>query len=527
MKVLICDGLSEKGLEILRNTQGLEVDAWSKISREELLSTIKDYHAMVVRSATKVTAEVIEEAKNLKVIGRAGIGVDNIDIDAATKRGIVVMNTPEGNVITTAEHTIAMLVALARKIPQACISMKGGKWEKKRFQGTELYNKTLGIVGVGKIGSIVAERAQGLKMNVIAYDPYLSEERANKLGIELVSLDELLAFSDFISIHVPLSQETRNMFNAKLFSKMKTGVRIINCARGGIVNEDDLYDAIKSGKVAGAALDVFETEPPKDTKLLSLEEVIATPHLGASTLEAQEKVGVAIAEQIVDYLTRGIIRNSVNVPSVSPEVLSVVAPYLNLAEKLGSLQAQLCKGGITEVTMEYSGEVVEQDVSPITIAGVKGILDQILDQYVNFVNAPLIAQERGIKVVEIKSSKPIDFASSITIKVKTKDEKENIVEGALFGKNDPRIVRINKFLLDAVPVGYILILQNLDKPGVIGNVGTLLSSYNINIARVHLGRESTGGEAMSFWNIDTPPTEEVMEKLTNLPHILSAQLVKL
>ncbi len=526
MKVLVTDGISPRGAEILKEAPGIEADIRSKVDPQELKSIIKDYHGLIVRSATKVTAEVIEAGENLKVIGRAGIGVDNIDVPAATKRGIVVMNTPEGNIITTAEHTIALLVSLARKVPQADASMKAGKWEKKRFQGVELYNKTLGIVGVGKIGSIVADRALGLKMKVIAYDPYISEEVANKIGIELVSLDELLATSDFISIHVPLTPETRNMFNADVFAKMKKGVRIINCARGGIINEKDLYEAIKKGIVAGAALDVFEKEPPGENPLLTLEEVIATPHLGASTVEAQEKVGIAIAQQVVDYLLRGIIRNSINVPSISPEALSLIAPYITLAEKLGSLQAQLCRGAIDEVVIEYSGEVVEQDVTTITVAGIKGILDHILDEYVNYVNAPIIARERGIKVIETKTAKPIDFASSITLKVKSKGE-ESVVEGALFGKNDPRIVRINEFLLDAVPEGYILILQNEDKPGVIGNVGTLLGSYNINIARVHLGRESVGGEAMSLWNIDTPPSQEVMDKLMKLPHIISARLVHL
>lgn len=526
MKILVTDGISPRGAAILKEAPGIEADIRTKVDPQELKSIIREYHGLIVRSATKVTADVIENGENLKVIGRAGIGVDNIDVSSATKRGIVVMNTPEGNIITTAEHTIAMMVSLARKIPPANASIKEGKWEKKRFEGVELYNKTLGIVGVGKIGSIVADRALGLKMKVIAYDPYISEEVTNKLGIELVSFDELLASSDFISIHVPLTPETKNMFDAKVFSKMKKGVRIINCARGGIVNEKDLYEAIKSGIVAGAALDVFEKEPPGENPLLALEEVIATPHLGASTVEAQEKVGVAIAQQVVDYLLRGMIRNSINVPSISPEALSLIAPYLRLSEKLGSLQAQICRGAIDEVTIEYSGEVVEQDVSTITVAGIKGILDHILDEYVNYVNAPVIARERGIRVVEVKTAKPIDFASSITIKVKSGGE-ESVVEGALFGKNDPRIVRINKFLLDAVPEGYILILQNEDKPGVVGNVGTLLGSYGINIARVHLGRESIGGEAMSLWNIDTPPPAELIDKLLKSPHIISARLVHL
>ncbi|MFQ5901340.1 MAG: phosphoglycerate dehydrogenase, partial [Thermodesulfobacteriota bacterium] len=463
MKVLVSDKLSEKGIEIFRNTPGIEVDINTGLTPEELKKTIKAYNGLAIRSGTKVTSDIIDAAENLKVIGRAGIGVDNVDIDAATKRGIVVMNTPGGNTVTTAEHAIAMMFSLSRNIPQATSSMREGKWEKKRFEGIELYNKTLGILGVGKIGSIVADRAIGLKMKVIAYDPYISEETANRIGIELVSLDDLYKRADFISIHLPLTPDTRNMIDAKAFKEMKEGVRLITCARGGIVNENDLYEAIKSGNVVGAALDVFESEPPEKSPLFSLEEVILTPHLGASTTEAQENVAIDIAGQISDYLLKGIIRNAVNVPSVSPEVVATVGPYLSLAEKLGSLQGQLVTDNIEEVTVEYSGDVVDYDIAPITIAALKGLLQHILDQYVNYVNAPMIAKERGIKVVEVRSQRPIDFASSIVIKIKGKGG-ESLIEGALFGKNDTRIVRINKFLFDAVPEGDILILHNYDKP---------------------------------------------------------------
>ena len=527
MKVLISDSMSDRCVEIFKSAPGLQVDVNTKLKPEELKKVIKDYHALVVRSATKVTAEIIEAADNLKVIGRAGTGVDNIDTRAATKKGIVVMNTPGGNTITTAEHAVSMLMALARKIPQATASMRKGEWEKKKFEGTEVTSKTLGILGVGNIGSVVADRAQGLKMNVIAYDPYLSQEAANRMGVELVSLDELYKKSDFISIHVPLTNETKNLVNKDAFAKMKKGVKIINCARGGIVNEKDLCDAIKAGIVSSAALDVFEKEPtPPDNPLLQMEEVILTPHLGASTVEAQENVAIAIAEQIVDYLIKGTIRNAVNVPSVPAELLANLGPYITLAEKLGIFQGQILKGGIEEVTIEYSGDVVSYDVAPVTIAAIKGLLDQLMDQQVNFVNAPFVAKERGIKVIEIKSSRAIDFASSITIKVKTKEE-ENLIEGALFGKKEPRIVRIDKFFLDAVPEGYLLVLHNYDKPGVIGNVGTLLGSGNINIARLHLGRQAVGGEAVSVWNIDTPLPADLLVKLLKLPHMISAKVVKL
>ena len=527
MKVLISDNLSEVAVEVFKSTPGIECDFEPKISPEELLERIKDYHALAVRSRTKVTREVLEAARNLKVIGRAGTGVDNIDVAEATKRGIIVMNTPGGNTITTGEHAIAMMLSLARNIPQATASMRRGEWEKKKFQGTELTDKTLGILGVGNIGSVVASRAQGLKMNVIAYDPYISEEAADKLGITLVTLDELYRKSDFISIHVPLTNETRNLVDREAFAKMKRGIRLINCARGGIVNEEDLAWAIEEGIVAGAAIDVFEKEPPPpDNPLLGLDEVILTPHLGASTQEAQEKVAKAIAEQIVDCLTKGSIRNAVNVPSVPAELLAALDPYIKLGEKLGRFQGQILTGGIEEVTVEYSGDVVAYDIAPITIACIKGILDQLMDQYVNFVNAPLVAKERGIKVVEVKSSRSTDFASSVTVSVKTRDE-EHVVEGALFGKSEPRIVKIDKFFLDAVPEGYLLVLHNEDKPGVIGNVGTLLGDNGVNIARLHLGRQSVGGEAVSVWNIDTPLSKGLIEELLKLPHILSAKVVEL
>ncbi|MBI2411936.1 MAG: phosphoglycerate dehydrogenase [Deltaproteobacteria bacterium] len=527
MKILISDSMSAKAVEVLKNTPGLDVDVITGLKPEELKVKIKDYHGLVVRSSTKVTAEILEAAENLKVVGRAGTGVDNVDMPAATKKGVVVMNTPGGNTVTTAEHAISMMMALARKIPQATASMKRGEWEKKKFEGTEITGKTLGILGVGNIGSVVAARAQGLRMNVISYDPFISADAADKLGISLVTIDDLFKKSDFISIHVPLTAETKNIVNAEAFKKMKKGVKLINCARGGIVNEADLAEAIKAKIVSGAALDVFEKEPtPADNPLLQLEEVILTPHLGASTFEAQENVAIAIAEQIADYLTTGTIRNAVNVPSVPADLLASLGAYIALGEKLGSFQGQILKGGIEEITVEYSGEVVNYDVAPITIACIKGLLDQVLDTYVNFVNAPFVAKERGIKVIEMKSSRATDFASSITIKVKTK-ETESVVEGALFGKKEPRIVRIDKFFLDAVPEGYLLLLQNEDKPGVIGNVGTLLAANNINIARLHLGRQSVGGEAVSVWSIDTPLAKGLIEKILKLPHMISANVIEL
>jgi D-3-phosphoglycerate dehydrogenase len=527
MKVLISDSMSPKAVEILKNAPGITCEVATGLKPDELKKRIKDCHALLVRSATKVTAEILESAENLKVVGRAGTGVDNIDMEAATKRGVVVMNTPGGNTVTTAEHAVAMMLSLARYIPQATASMRRGEWEKKKFEGIEITGKTLGILGVGNIGGVVAQRALGLRMNVLAYDPFISAEAADKLGVTLVTLEDLYRRSDFISVHVPLMNETRGLVGKEAFGKMKKGVRIINCARGGIVDEAALAEAIKAKTVAGAALDVFEKEPPTpDNALFALDEVILTPHLGASTREAQESVAVAIAEQVAEYLVDGTIRNAVNVPSVPAEILAALGPYITLGEKLGRFQGQILRGGIEEITVEYSGEVVNYDVSPVTIACLKGLLDQVLDLYVNFVNAPLVARERGIKVVEAKSSRATDFASSVTIRVKTSGG-EDVVEGALFGKREPRIVRIDKFFLDAVPEGYLLLLNNEDKPGVIGNVGTLLAANNVNIARLHLGRQTVGGEAVSVWSIDTPLSKGMLDKILKLPHIVSARVIEL
>jgi D-3-phosphoglycerate dehydrogenase len=383
----VSDKLSAEGLEIFKNTPGIEVDVITNLTPDELKGVIKDYDGLAIRSATKVTSEIIACAEKLAVIGRAGIGVDNVDINAASKRGIVVMNTPGGNTITTGEHAIALMLSLARKIPQATESMKTGKWEKNKFMGNEVFNKTLGVIGIGRVGTIVADRALGLKMNVVAYDPFISPEAAGKMGISLVTLDELLKKSDFITVHTPSTKETKGMINAEAFAKMKKGVFVINCARGGIVSEKDLYDAIVSGKVAGAALDVFEEEPTKNTALVGLENVICTPHLGASTDEAQVNVAIAIAEQIAAFLTKGEIRNAVNFPSVSAELLTVLQPYIGLAEKLGRFEAQLIKGGLKEVVIEYSGEILDYNVAPITISLLKGLLTPILNENVNYINA--------------------------------------------------------------------------------------------------------------------------------------------
>ncbi len=519
-KILISDNLSEEGIEIFKRTPGIEVDVKTKMTPDELKAVIGEYDGLVIRSATKVTQEIIDRAGKLAVVGRAGIGLDNVDIPAASKRGIVVMNTPGGNAVTTGEHTIAMMLSLVRMIPQATASMKAGKWEKSKFTGHEFMSKTLGIIGTGRVGSIVADRAQGLKMKVIAYDPFISPEAAQQLGITLASLDEIFRQADIITVHTPLTKETRGVINAAAFAKMKKGVYIINCARGGIVSEKDLYDALVSGKVTGAALDVFEEEPTKNTALIALDNVICTPHLGASTDEAQINVAIAIAEQIVAYLTTGEIKGAVNFPSVSAELLTVIRPYLTLAEKLGKFEAQLVSGAIEEVIIEYSGEILSYNVAPITISLLKGLLTPILNESVNYINAPLIAKERGIKVVEAKSSEVQDFTSMISVTTKTA-KGEAYVAGTIFGRQAPRIVRINKFTVEVIPEGRMFVLFNEDKPGVIGNVGTTLGQSGVNISRLHLSREQVDGKAMVVLSTDSVVSPDVIEKLRKLPHVIS------
>jgi D-3-phosphoglycerate dehydrogenase len=527
MKILVTDTLAPEGLAVFQNAEGFEVDVKLGLKPEELKEICDRYDGWVIRSGTKITADLIEAAKNLKVIGRAGVGYENIDADAATKRGIVVMNTPGGNNVTTGEHTVALMMALARHIPQAVASLKSGHWDRNKFVGVELCNKTLGVVGLGNVGRIVAERAAGLRMRVIGFDPFIAAENIARMGVEPGTWDELIAKSDFITVHVPLTPDTQSLINKEAFAKMKTGVRIINCARGGIVDEQDLADAIKAGKVAGAALDVYVDEPPRaDHPLLELDQVITTPHLGASTDEAQLNVAIAVAEQMVDFLAKGVVRYAVNVPSVSPELLEVLRPYLTLGEKLGSLHTQMAGALPAEVQVEYRGDVTQYNVAPLTLAVLKGLLTPVMESIVNYVNAPLIAKERGIKIVESKAEAAGDFASSIVLK--GKNGKGNLeVEGAMFGAKHPRIVRVNDFYLEAVPEGYILILQNMDVPGVVGIIGTTLGNNGINIAGMELGRSEKGGNAISFTHVDEMVPQKTLDELRALPQIVSAELVKL
>ena len=515
MKVLVSDNLGEDGIRMLEQEPTIEVDVRTGLTSQALQKIIGRYDALVIRSATKVNEALLSAAIHLKVIGRAGIGLDNVDIPAATKRGIVVMNTPTGNIVTTAEHAIAMMLALTRNIPQGTMTLKDGRWEKKRLQGRELFNKTLGIIGAGKIGSIVADRARGLKMKVVIHDPYVNPEIIEKAGFESVSLPELYRRSDYISVHVPKLKETIGLINKDAFKQMKEGVMLINCARGGIVDEAELYEALKTGRVAGAALDVFEKEPPGPSPLFEFDQVICTPHLGASTKEAQTNVALAIAGQIIEFLKNGTITNAVNVPSVSGELLKLIGPYLTLAENMGSLQAQLASGPIHKVVIEYNGDFNSLDLTPVTAAVLKGLLAPVVKDDVNFVNAPALAQERGIRVIETSSAESEEYLNLITVRVFTVEMTSN-VSGTLFGKQDPRIVKIGKFRLEMIPHGHMALIHNIDKPGSIGEIGSTLGEYNINIGRMQVGQEEDGDRNIIFLTTDMPIPAEVVEKLRTL-----------
>lgn len=515
MKVLVSDVMGEAGIEIFRNQEGIEVDVKTGLSPDELKEIIGEYHGLAIRSATKVTKELLDAATNLKVIGRAGIGLDNVDIPAATKKGIAVMNTPGGNTVTTAEHAIAMMMAMTRNIPRGTATIKQNQWAKKALQGREMFNKTLGVIGFGNIGSIVANRAQGLKMQVIVFDPNFTSEHIEKAGYESVTLEELYKRSDYITIHVPKLESTTNFLNREAFAMMKDGVMVVNCARGGIINESDLYDAIVSKKVAGAALDVFETEPPTDNPLLSLDEVIATPHLGASTLEAQTNVAVAVANQINAYLVNDTIINAVNVPSVTGDLLKKLKPFLYLSEKMGLMQAQLTKGPFKEISIEYAGNFHDLDLKSVTIAAVKGLLTPLVKYEVNSVNATALAKQMGIKVSETTSPESENYLNLIKIKVESEKET-NLVAGTIFGKNDARIIRINKFRLEVIPKGHLGLIHNIDKPGSIGGIGTCLGKHNINIERMMVGREDDGDRNIIFLRTDTPVSESVVKEISEL-----------
>jgi D-3-phosphoglycerate dehydrogenase / 2-oxoglutarate reductase len=519
-KVLISDSLSPRAVEIFRE-RGVEVDVKTGLKPEDLKAIIGEYDGLAIRSATKVTKDIMSATSRLKVVGRAGIGVDNVDIPAATSRGVVVMNTPFGNSITTAEHAIAMMFALAREIPAANASTQAGRWEKNRFMGVELTAKVLGVVGCGNIGSIVADRALGLKMRVVAFDPYLSHERAVDLGVEKVELDELLARADFITLHTPLTDGTRNLLNAESLAKTRKGVRIINCARGGLIVEEDLKAALESGQVAGAALDVFAVEPAKDNPLFGMDQVICTPHLGASTTEAQENVALQVAEQMADYLVSGAVVNALNMASVSAEDAPKLRPYMALAEQLGSFAGQITESGLKGVTVEYEGHVAELNTRPLTALVLMGLLRPLLDS-VNMVNAPVIARERNIEIAETKRERASDYQTLIRVIVDT-EQRERSLTGTLFGGEKPRIVGIEDVPIEAEVSSNMLFIRNEDKPGFIGHLGTTLGDAGVNVATFHLGRTAPGENAIALVSVDQRISDELLHKIGALPSVVRAK----
>ena len=521
-KVLISDELSPAAIAIFKN-RGVEVDVRTGLKPDELIAIIGNYDGLAIRSATKVTAKVLEAAKRLKVVGRAGIGVDNVDIAAATARGVCVMNTPFGNSITTAEHAIAMMMALAREIPQADRSTQAGKWEKSKFMGVELYGKTLGIIGCGNIGSIVADRAQGLKMKVVAFDPFLSPDRAVSLGVEKVELDELLQRADFISLHTPLTDQTRNILNKASLAKCKTGVRVINCARGGLIVEEDLRAALDAGQVAGAALDVFLTEPAKENTLFGHPRLVATPHLGAATTEAQENVALQVAEQMSDYLLLGAITNAINMPSVTAEEAPRLKPYMKLAEQLGAFLGQLAEGSLTKVRIEYEGHVATLNTRPLTAIVLEALLRPLMDS-VNMVNAPLVAKERNIEVSEVKHDREGDYQTLMRVTILA--DKERHLAGTLFAGSRPRLVQVRGIEIEAELGPNMLYVVNEDRPGFIGRFGTILAESGVNIATFHLGRTAPGKEAVALIQVDAAVPDAVVKKIAAIPGVRNAKALK-
>lgn len=525
-RVLVSDKLSEAGLQVLREASNVDLEYRPGMSEDELCSVIGEFDGLLIRSGSRVTARVVDAADKLRVIGRAGIGVDNVDIPAASRRGIVVMNTPTGNSVTTAEHALALLAALARKIPQAVASMREGKWEKSKFQGREIAYKTLGIIGLGNIGRIVADRAQGLKMKVIGVDPVMNSDRAAELGVELVDLDALLTRADFITIHAPLTPETKGMINDAAFEKMKDDALLVNAARGGIVDEEALVRAIQEGKIAGAALDVFGKEPIEPGHpLLSLENVLCTPHLGASTSEAQERVAVEIAEQAVAYLQQGVVKNAVNVPTLPPEIAERLAPYLEVARGLGSLVGQLDPVDVRELRVTCTGEAGELGVTPVARAALAGFLEQHLEEPVNPISAPYEAQERGIRLAEVKEASDMYSAA---VRVTVSGEKGSHTATGIPGRNgEPRLVALDGYEIDAVLEGSVILMRNLDRPGVIGSVGTLLGNRGINVSRMQVGLDEKTGQALALYNVDSSVADDALDELRQIENVSSVHNLRL
>jgi len=527
MKILISDKLAEEGLQILRAVKEFQVDLKTGMKPEELKAIIGQYDALIVRSETKVTAEILEAAHKLKVIGRAGVGLDNVDLVAATKKGVVAMNTPAGNTTSTAEHTLSLILALSRNIAQAAASMKAGRWDRSKFSGVELYGKTLGIVGLGRIGATVASFARAFGMKVFAFDPFLSKEVAAKMGIEIVEFEKLIKESDYITVHIPKTAETTNIISDKEFAMMKKNVRVLNCARGGIINEPALIKALENKQIAGCALDVFDVEPlPTDSPLLKFDNCIMTPHLGASTSEAQVNVAIEIAETVKNALLGHGIMNAANFPSLSGEAYKVLAPYIALAERIGKFAGQLINGRLSDVKITYSGVVTDYKSAPLTLSLVKGILLPILGETVNSINALDVARERGIKVSEIQSNEKGEFVNLLNVEIAT-DKETFTVWGTLSANQQPRIVRVNNVYVETNPNGFMLFINNNDKPGIVGAVGTILAENNINIASITLGREAAGKLAISVVNVDSEVSTAVIEKIKKMPNILFVKLIKI
>ncbi|WP_168119188.1 phosphoglycerate dehydrogenase [Paenibacillus sp. HB172176] len=523
-KVLVSDPISDLGIQQLVDAADIIVDKNPGLSEDELTAIIGDYDALLVRSQTRVTAKIMEAGKKLKVVGRAGVGVDNIDLEAATQRGIIVINAPDGNTITTCEHTFAMMMAVARHIPQAYLKTVSGTWDRKSFLGVELRNKTLGVLGMGRIGSEVAKRAKAFGMNIMGYDPFMTEERAEKLGVKLASVDEIVREADFMTVHTPLTPETRHMIGAKQFEVMKPGMRIINCARGGIIDEIALVDAADKGIVAGAAFDVFEVEPPAaDHPFLKHPKIIVTPHLGASTVEAQENVAIDVSEQVLHILRDEPFMNAVNMPPIPALLQSKLQPYFALGEKLGSFIAQSTEGGVQEIVVSFAGELAELDTQPLTRYIVRGVLSHHLgNEQVNVVNSMHLAKIRDVNIVIQKSHTAKDFTNLVTVALRTKKE-ERSVSGTLLTGYGPRIVQIDKYPVDVTPEGNLILISHNDKPGIIGRVGTLLGTNDVNIATMQVGRQLVGGSAIMVLRVDKGTPKDVLDQLTSMPELNTAK----
>ncbi len=523
MKVLVSDPLSEQGLTLLK--EHFTVDLFTGLSEDDLIEKMPEYDALVIRSGTQVTSKVIEASINMKIIGRAGVGVDNVDVEAATQKGIIVVNAPEGNMLSAAEHTIAMMMSLARNIPQANESLKSKKWERSKFMGVEVNGKTLGVIGLGRIGAEVAKRAQGLNMVVLAYDPFVSDERAKEMGVRMMSVRDIVKVADFITVHTPLTKETRNIIDAEEFSLMKRNARIINCARGGIINEDALAHSLNNDIIAGAAIDVFVKEPPFESSLLDCKNLIATPHLGASTEEAQVNVAVSVAEEVVSVLQGGAAKNAINIPSVKPELMTMLAPYIKLAETMSNACAQLLGKNYEKIGISYYGDIAEKDTRPVTVAAVKGMLQVALGSAVNYVNANSLAKSRQVEVVESKSESKEEFSSTIMVQITIGQEKASMVGTVIGGKG--KIIRINQEQVDIIPSGYMIVAKHINKPNVIGPCCILLGKNNINISGMQVGRASIGGTTIMALNVDSEVPDPILEEMRSVEGIIDAKLIKL